>query len=88
MSESQKSIDRTGENHPMSKKVFLYKFDKETQEMILDKSFNTSTDAAKFFKCSTRTISNYLNKNKLYKKQWILTSSDSNATQDIVLLVK
>jgi group I intron endonuclease len=65
---------KSGENHPMSKKVFIYYFNIETKETKLCKSFNTCIEAANHFNCSTRNIPRYLDKNKLYKKQWILSS--------------
>jgi len=65
----------SGENNSMSKSVFVYSLNSETQETILYKSFNTCIEAAKYFDCSTRNISRYLDKNKIYKKQWILLSS-------------
>lgn len=58
----------------MSKNVFVYSINLETQETTQYKSFNTCTDAAKFFDCSTRNISRYLDKGRLYKNQWILSS--------------
>jgi group I intron endonuclease len=64
-----------GEKNPMSKNVLVYSFDLETKDMVLYKSFNTCIEAAKYFDCSTRNLSRYLDKNKLYKKQWILLSS-------------
>jgi hypothetical protein len=75
MSESQKSINRAGKNNPMSKKVFVYSFDSKNQETILYKTFDSCTEAAKFFDSSSRVIFYYLDKNKLYKKEWILLSS-------------
>jgi len=69
---------RTGENHPASKKIFVYSFDSDTKETILYKSFLSCSEVALYFNCSARTISSYLNKNKLYKKQWILTSSEKS----------
>jgi len=66
---------KIGEDHPRSKKVFVYSFDSETQETVLFKSFNTCSDAALYFECKIITISRYLDKNKLYKKQWLLFSS-------------
>ena len=57
------------------KKVFTYTLDPDTKTLILHKSFNNNIEAMEFFDCSRRTISNYLNTNKLYKKQWILSSS-------------
>jgi group I intron endonuclease len=65
---------KIGENNPMSKNVFVYSLNSETQETTLYKSFNTCIDAAKYFDCSTRNISRYLDKNKLYKNKWILSS--------------
>lgn len=77
-----------GEKNPMSKNVFVYSFDSETKETgpgpvkagpgILYKSFLSCSEVALYFNCSARTISSYLNKNKLYKKQWILTSSEKS----------
>jgi hypothetical protein len=64
-----------GEKNPISKNVFVYSFDSETKDIILYKSFNTSIEAAKYFDCSTRNLSRYLDKNKLYKKLWILSTS-------------
>jgi group I intron endonuclease len=69
---------KAGKDNPMSKKVHVYSKDSDTKETILYKSFDTCIDVAKFFDCSTRTISNYLDKNKLYQNQWILTSSPKN----------
>jgi group I intron endonuclease len=66
----------SGENNSMSKSVFVYSFNLEIKDFILYKSFNTCIDAAKYFNCSTRSISRYLDKNKIYKKQWILFSSE------------
>lgn len=65
-----------GENNPMSKSVFIYSFDLETKNITLHESFNTCIDAAKYFDCSTRTLRRYLDKDKLYKNQWILSSSE------------
>lgn len=76
MREVQKSVDRSGVNNPASKKVFVYILDSNSKALILDKSFNSCVDAAKYLDCSTRTISNYLDKHKLYKKQWMLYSSE------------
>lgn len=57
------------------KKIFVYSFDPESKDLVLYKSFNSCIEIAKYFDCSTRSISNYLDKNKLYKKQWILSTS-------------
>jgi group I intron endonuclease len=70
---------KIGKDNPMSKKVYIYSKESDTiKETIIYKSFDTCIDVAKFFNCSTRTITNYLDKNKLYKNQWILTSSPKN----------
>jgi group I intron endonuclease len=57
-----------------SKKVFIYSFDPVSNEKTLYKSFDSYTEVRKYFDCSERTLSNYVDKNKLYKKQWILTT--------------
>lgn len=58
------------------KKVFVYSLDEALKESILIKYFDSCSDAAKFFNCSTRVISYYIDKNKLYKNQWMLYSSE------------
>ena len=63
----------------MNKKVFVYTLDSDSKSLILHKSFNSCAEAAKYFNCSTCTITNYLDKNKLYKRQWILTSSETRS---------
>jgi group I intron endonuclease len=71
------SYGRSGEKHPMFgkyKNIFVYTLDSETG-LILNKSFENSLEAAKYFNCTIRTIYYYLDKNKLYKKQWILSTS-------------
>lgn len=60
----------------MRKKVFIYSIDFETKEIKLYKSLDTCKEAANYLKCSTYTITNYLDKNKLYKKQYMLYSSE------------
>jgi hypothetical protein len=64
---------KTGNSHPTSKKVYLYKLDPDSKNLILDKSFNTCTDAAKHFSCSIPLISKYLKSGKLFKGKWILS---------------
>lgn len=51
---------KVGSLNSMSKKLFIYSFDLVSKEYILDKSFDSCTDAAKFFKCSNSTITKYL----------------------------
>jgi hypothetical protein len=53
--------------------MYIYLFDLKTKKIMLHKSFNTCIEAALYFSCSTRTLSRYLDKNILYKKQWILS---------------
>jgi len=59
-------------------KVYLYTKDPISLEITLFKSFNNYTEVTKFFDCSKRTISNYVDKNKLYKKKWLLYTSVLN----------
>lgn len=69
------SVAKIGKNNPMSKNIFVYSFDLETQETKHYKNFETCTDAAKFFNCSNALISKYLDSNKLFKKDFLLSSS-------------
>lgn len=86
--ENNPMFGKTGESNPfygkthsaetltkMSKKVFVYSLDSVSNEKILFKSFNNITEAAKFFDCNKRTLFNYIDNNKLYKKQWLLSYS-------------
>jgi group I intron endonuclease len=73
--EKNPMFGKTGENHPKSKKVFVYSSNPLTK---LEHEFASCKEAAKYFNCSKRTLSNYVDKNKLYKKQWILYSSEQN----------
>lgn len=57
------------------KTIFVYILDTDSKNIILYKFFNSCIDAAKHFDCITRTLSRYLDKNILYKDQWILLSS-------------
>jgi hypothetical protein len=52
----------------MSKNVFVYSFNLKIHMTTLFKSFDSCTEVTKFFNCSSRVISRYLNKNILYKK--------------------
>ena len=61
-----------------SKKVYIYSTDSFSNETILFKSFDNYTETAKYFNCSKRTLSDYVDKNKLYKKKWLLLSSALN----------
>jgi group I intron endonuclease len=66
---------KIGENNPASKSVYLYSIDPVTKNLTLINFFNTCSDTAKYLNFSIRTLSNYLDKNKLYKNQWILSTS-------------
>lgn len=59
-----------------SKKVFIYI--NEEKKIFLFKSFDNFTEAAKFLNCSTRTLSRYIDKNKILKKKWFLFSKEIN----------
>lgn len=48
---------------------------------ILVNSFCSGKEAAKYFECSYMTIYRYTDKNKLFRDQWILSSSENNSTQ-------
>jgi hypothetical protein len=82
MSEAKK-----GENHPnfgkflseetknkISKALIkkVYSLDPISNEMILHKSFDSYSDTSEYFNCTKRTLFNYVDKNKLFKNQWIL----------------
>ena len=58
----------------LTKQVFLYKFDPDTKVTILYKTFNSSIEATKYFDCSRRTLSRYLDKKNLYKGEWALST--------------
>lgn len=58
-----------------NKKVFVYSFDSVIKQNFLYKSFSSSMKVIKFLDYSIRSLSNYLDKNKLYKNQWILSLS-------------
>lgn len=75
MSESHKKLNKIGKYNPMGKNVFVYSFDLKTQKLILSKTFESCTESAKYFDTSVVTITKYLDKNKLYKNNWILFSS-------------
>jgi len=51
-----------------SRKVFIYKLDILSNKKIKIKYFDNYSKAAEFLKCSTRTLSRYIDKNILYKK--------------------
>ena len=58
-----------------SKKLLIYTKDSVSNETTLFKSFDNYTEARKFLNCSKRTLSNYVDKNKLYKNKWLLFSN-------------
>jgi len=58
------------------KKVFVYSFDPISNKMILYKSFDSYSDTSKYFNCTKRTLFNYMDKNKLFKKQRILLTTE------------
>jgi group I intron endonuclease len=72
---------RTAEKNPnfgKYKKVFVYSFDSISNEKTLYKIYDSSLEVALYFNCTRRTISRYLDKNKLFKKQWILSTFELN----------
>jgi group I intron endonuclease len=58
-----------------NKRVYIYTKDSVSNELILFKSFENYSEVIKYFDFSKRTLSRYLNKNKLYKNNWILSTS-------------
>lgn len=58
------------------KRVFIYYKNAVSNELILFKSFDSCTEVTIYFKCSKSTIYTYLDKDRLYKKQWILSTSE------------
>lgn len=53
--------------------MFLYSFDPFSNETTLYKSFDNYTQATKYLECSKRTLSRYVDKNKIFKKQFKLS---------------
>jgi group I intron endonuclease len=58
----------------LSKKVFIYFFDPISNKIILHKCFDNYLDTSKYFNCTKRTLFNYIDKNKLFKEQWVLST--------------
>lgn len=90
-SRSRISKANKGENHPFfnrkhseesrekmavkaSKKVFVYTSDNST--FLYEFSAPRYKDAAKHFKCIPSTISNYVDTNKIFKEEFILSSKN------------
>jgi len=67
---------KTKMNLALIKKVFVFSFDPILNKTTLYKSFSSVTETTKHFNCSRRHLSRYLDKNKLFKNQWILSSSE------------
>ena len=61
-----------------SKKVFLYINDSALNKKILFKSFDNFSEAAEYLNCSKRTLSRYIDKNKILNKKWVLFTKDIN----------
>lgn len=59
-----------------SRKVFIFKYDPILETKILIKKFNSYSEASQYFGCSIRTLSRYIDKNKLYKKEFYIYSKD------------
>lgn len=53
-----------------TKSVYVY----TSEEFNLHISFNSCKDAAQYFNCTQRSISKYLDKDKIYKNKWMLFS--------------
>jgi hypothetical protein len=59
----------------LNKKVYVYTINSATNIFTMYKCFNSYTETATYFNCTNRTISNYIDKNKLFKNQYFLFSS-------------
>jgi group I intron endonuclease len=55
-----------------SRKVFIF-----TKSKKIIKDFKSYSEAAEYLNCSTRTLSRYMDKNNLYKKQFYLSSKNT-----------
>ena len=55
-----------------SRKVSIF-----TDEKIKIKDFNNYSEAAEYLNCSIRTLSRYVDKNKLYKKNFYLFTKNT-----------
>jgi len=55
----------------LRKKVYLYEKDNKN---IVFKEFESYTEAGKFLNCNVATISRNIDKDKVFKKEWILSS--------------
>ena len=64
-------IKMSGAYNPKSKKVFVYSKDDLT---ILLFEFSTYIEASKHFNCTSKTISKYIDSEKLYLDKWNLSS--------------
>ena len=59
-----------------SRKVFIFKHDPILNTKVLIKIFNNYTEASQYFDCSIRTLSRYIDKNILYKKEFYIYTKD------------
>jgi len=70
------SLALTGSNNFQSKKVFLYSSE---NPLILYKEFETYTSAAEYIGCHSSHIRRIIDKDKLFKNNWILRSNLLNS---------
>lgn len=59
-----------------SRKVFIFKFDPILGTKILIKIFKNYTEASQYFNCSIRTLSRYIDKDIIYKKEFYIYTKD------------
>lgn len=64
------SLAKSGENNPLSKKVYVYI---NSTPPILEYEFASIIETAKYFKCSHTSISRYIKNDKLFQGKWILS---------------
>jgi hypothetical protein len=79
MSLAQKGIPKSQTHiENMSKKVYVYSSSPPT---VLIDSFISRVDAAKHYGCSTSTIYYYIDKQKVFKDKYILSSSKLDSSK-------
>jgi len=62
---------KIGKNKKLSKKVYVYN---NKESLIFFKIFSFYVETAIHFYCHKRTINRYIDTQKLYKKEWLLSS--------------
>lgn len=69
-------IKNPGPQGPGALAVFVFSFDPILNKTTFYKSFFSVTETTKHFNHSRPHLSRYLDKNKLFKNKWVLSSSE------------